>query len=126
MDFFQILMKIYPLKNKIIQIFCRFSFIYTWNGFQLILVLKFVDPVSGEAQSVRLSGPTSNTYSNINPGVRLFTMDATTFDLLDYDQYFFYLGNNAGNQVHILLKEYVLKLKNCMPKNVWNKNVSRK
>ena len=27
-------------------------------------------------------------------------MDATTFDLLDYDQYFFYLGNNAGNQVH--------------------------
>ena len=111
---------------KIFEISCRFSFISTGNEFQLIYVLKFVDPVSGEAQSVQLSGPSSNTYSYINPGVRLFTMDTTTFDLLDYDQYFFYLGNNAGNQVHILLNEYVLKLKNCMTENVWNKNVSRK
>ena len=56
-----------------------------------------VDPVTDEAQSVQLQGPTSNTYSDINPGLRMFYLDANTFDLLDYDQYFFYLGNHAGN-----------------------------
>ncbi len=58
-----------------------------------IALFQFVDPETGEAQSAELSGPTANTFSNINPGVRLFYMDPETLDLLDYDQYFFYLGN---------------------------------
>lgn len=58
--------------------------------------LQFLDPETGAAQSVELSAPSSNTYSDINPGVRLYYLDADTFDLLDYDQYFLFLGNEDG------------------------------
>ena len=33
-------------------------------------------------------------------------MDAITYDLLDYDQYFFYLGNNAGKQAHYMIVQF--------------------
>jgi len=48
-----------------------------------------VDPLTDEAKAVNLVAPTVTTNTNINPSLRLFELDDTTFELLDYQCHFF-------------------------------------
>ena len=59
-------------------------------------MLKFLDRESGEPRIYQFSAPSMSTSPQKNPCYRIYYLDATTMEVLDYEQYFFYLGNVDG------------------------------
>ena len=58
---------------------------------------------SGEAKRVQFSGPSINSYHDVNPGFRIFYMDADSFEVYNYDQYWLNLNEALGNSLILVL-----------------------
>jgi sphingomyelin phosphodiesterase len=57
----------------------------------------------GTARGVQFLSQSSNSYSNVNPGVRMYYFDNTTYRLLGYEQYFLDIASRTA-EVALLYK----------------------
>ena len=60
---------------------------------------QFTDADTSETVGVQYVAPAATGRSNKNPSVRVFSLDSTTFQVLDFDQYHMDLRKAAGNYI---------------------------
>ena len=73
-------------------------------------VYKVSDQNSGEPKMVQFTESSLDPRGGKNPGVRLFTLDANTFQPLDFIQYRLDLESAAGDMYNIYIYNTLIKL----------------